>query len=323
MSGSGIKKQNTEYAIELVPSEQESSGSLILRLVLDGLDSAHTRRAYERALRDFMTWLDRQPPALRQLNKATVQRYKSHLRDDLKLSASSISQRLSAIRKLAMEASDNELLDATQAAAIKNVKGVRQEGKRTGNWLSVEQVQKLLNAPDCTTAKGKRDRAALCVLIGGGLRRQEAAALRWEHVQERDGRPVLVDLTGKRNKKRSVPLPSWALVALNDWRGVVPADDKGSCVFLAVNRYGQPVGDGLTPQAIRNIVKEYAGVLGLKDIAPHDLRRTYAKLSYAGGAKLDQIQISLGHQDIKTTQIYLGINQDFKDAPCDHINITF
>jgi site-specific recombinase XerD len=315
--------ENPEYAIELVrPDERENSGALIMRLVLDTLDSAHTRRAYERGLSGFFEWLDHQPPALRELSKATVQRYKAYLRDERKLSASSINQRLSSIRKLASEAADNGLLDATQAAAIKNVKGVRQQGKRTGNWLSVEQVQALINAPDCSTLKGRRDRAALAILLGCGLRRQETASLTWEHVQEREGRPVIVDLTGKRNKKRSVPMPGWAKIALESWQSAANGIAEGN-VFRAVNRYDQIVGSDLTPQAIRNIVKEYAGVLGLKDIAPHDLRRTYAKLAYKGGAKLDQIQISLGHEQLSTTQIYLGLGQDFTTAPGDYIKISF
>jgi site-specific recombinase XerD len=318
MTGSDIKKEDTDCAIELVQPE-ESSGALIMRLALDAVDSEHTHRAYKRALQDFLSWLDQQPPALRQLNKATVQRYKSFLRDTKKLSASTINQRLSAIRKLAAEASDNELLDAAQASAIKNVKGVRQEGRRTGNWLSIEQVQTLLDAPDATTVKGKRDRAVLAVLLGCGLRRQEAATLSWQHIQERDGRPVIVDLVGKRNKRRSIAMPQWALKYIESWKAV--SGGGGGCVFRAVNRYQQPIGNGVTAQTIRDVVKEHAKSLGLLDIAPHDLRRTYAKLSYKGGAKIDQLQISLGHQTPTTTQIYIGKDQDFADAPCDYLGI--
>jgi site-specific recombinase XerD len=78
---------------------------------------------------------------------------------------------------------------------------------RTGNWLTRDEAQQWLNAPDTRTREGKRDRALLAVLIGCGLRRAEAAALSFKHVQQRDGRWVLVDLIGKRDKVRSVPMP--------------------------------------------------------------------------------------------------------------------
>jgi site-specific recombinase XerD len=81
------------------------------------------------------------------------------------------------VRKLAVEAADNGLLAPELAAGITSVKGAKSKGVRVGNWLSVQQAQKLLNAPDVSTNKGLRDRAMLAVLLGCGLRRSEVAAL--------------------------------------------------------------------------------------------------------------------------------------------------
>jgi integrase len=176
-----------------------------------------------------------------------------------------------------------------------------------------------LNAPETSTLKGLRDRALLAVLIGCGLRRSEAASLTFDHVQQRDGRWVLVDLIGKRDKIRSVPMPNWTKAAIDAWSrasGVVEG-----LVFRAVNKGDRVKGDGITPQAIRNIVADYAGKLEHARIAPHDLRRTFAKLAYKGGAALDQIQLSLGHESIQTTEDYLGVEQDLTDAPCDHLGL--
>ena len=113
-----------------------------------------------------------------------VQRYKRKLQDD-DLAPSTINQRLSAIRKLAQEAADNGLVDPHLAAGIARVKGVRSGGRRSGNWLTREQAQELLNAPDTTTLKGLRDRAILAVLLGAGLRRSECADLAFEHIQQK------------------------------------------------------------------------------------------------------------------------------------------
>ena len=230
-----------------------------------------------------------------------------------------MNQRLSAIRKLAGEAADNGAMSETTANGIARVKGVRAEGTRAGNWLSREQAQTLLDAPDARTLKGLRDRALLAVLIGCGLRRQEAALLTLAHIKAREGRAVLIDLVGKRNKVRSVPMPQFATRAVDAWTRA--AHIAGGRVFRSVNKAGQVAGDSMTAQAIRDAVRQYADALGLGAIAPHDLRRTFAKLAHTGGSGLDQIQLSLGHASIKTTEKYLGVAQNLHDAPCDRLGL--
>ena len=64
-----------------------------------------------------------------------------------------------------------------------------------------------------------------------------------------------------------------------------------------------------------------AAAIGVVNIAPHDLRRTFAKLAHKGRAALEQIQLSLGHASIQTTERYLGVRQDLTDAPCDHLGL--
>lgn len=166
----------------------------IIQLVTNALDSEHSRRAYTRALTLFLEWHSSHGNPV--LNKATVQAYRQHLQDT-NLSPASINQHLAAIKTLAREAVDNGLLDHTLLSGIENVKGIKREGQRAGNWLSREQAQKLLLAPDCTTPKGLRDRALLAVMLGCGLRRSEVVALTFDHLQIRDDRPVIVDLVGK------------------------------------------------------------------------------------------------------------------------------
>jgi site-specific recombinase XerD len=301
---------------ELVPAGPDYAADAAIRVVLDGLPSEHSRRAYRRALLDFFHW--HRGIGRPQLSKAVVQRYASELRE-AGMAPSSINQRLSAIRKLASEAADNGALDPQIANGIRAVKGARREGRRTGNWLTREEAQEWLGAPDKRTMRGRRDRALLAVLIGCGLRRSEAAGLTFEHVQQRDGRWVLVDLIGKRDKVRSVPMPNWAKAAIDEWS--VASGVSEGLVFRAVNKGDRVVGEGITPQAIYNIIVGYAEELKKKGVAPHDLRRTFAKLAHKGGAAIDQIQLSLGHESIQTTEDYLGVEQDLTDAPCDHLGL--
>jgi site-specific recombinase XerD len=99
---------------------------------------------------------------------------------------------MSAIRKLAVEATENGLLAPELAAGIQRVKSAKSIGVRAGNWLSLKQAQALLNTPDITTLQGLRDRAIIAVLLGCAVRRSEVAALTMAHVQQRDGRWCIV-----------------------------------------------------------------------------------------------------------------------------------
>ena len=106
--------------------------SAIVGLVLDGLTSEHSKRAYEKALVDFLAWHTEQGRPL--LSKALVQRYRVKLESD-GLAPSTVNLRLSAIRKLAREAADNGLVDPLLANGIKAVRGVKSAGVRSGNNL--------------------------------------------------------------------------------------------------------------------------------------------------------------------------------------------
>ena len=162
-------------------------GSRLKRLVLDSVSSPITRRVYNLGLDEFFAWYGREPrPGF---TKATVSAWRVAL-EARGLGAVSINVRITAVRKLAVEAADNGLLAPELANGITRVKGVASKGIRLGNWLSVQQAQTLLNTPDVTTTKGLRDRAILAVLLGCGLRRSEVAALTFGP-RPAAGRPVV------------------------------------------------------------------------------------------------------------------------------------
>ena len=188
-----------------------------------------------------------------------------------------------------------------------------------GNWLDRRQAERLINAPNTATIAGRRDRALFSVLIGCGLRRSEAAALAFTHIQQREGRWVIVDLVGKHGRIRSVPMPAWAKIAIDEW-SVASGIHMGP-VFRPVNKGDRVTEGSLTGNCIRLALRKYTAELGLANLAPHDLRRTYARLAHQGRAKLEQIQISLGHASVQTTERYLGVRQNLADAPCDHLRM--
>jgi site-specific recombinase XerD len=300
----------------LVPTTRQPDLGRIKALVLDSVTSVHTRRAYDKALNDFLAWCLQSAPG--EFTKATVQRYARRL-EEQGLAASTINVRLTAVRRLAAEASDNGLIEPGLAAGISRVKGAKQQGTRTGNWLTVDQAESFINAPDTSQLKGRRDRALLAVLIGCGLRRSEVSDLTFEHIQQRDGRWAIVDLHGKGNRIRTAPMPSWTKAAIDGWSEA--AQITHGRVFRPMNNRRQVSGDVLLPQNIMEAVAKYGKEIGVPKLAPHDLRRTFAKLAHKGRAALEQIQLSLGHASIVTTERYLGVRQDLQDAPCDHLGI--
>ncbi len=304
----------TSHTKEIVTVENGGLAQII-RLVTDGLTSPNSRRNYQNALTDFMAWWTRNgKPAI---NKAVVQRYKTEIQE--RYAPATVNLHLSAIRRLALEASDNGILDPGIAGAIERVKGVKAQGVRAGNWLTKEQAQDLINSPDVRTLKGLRDRALLAVMLGAGLRRAETAALNFEHIQQRDGRWVIVDLIGKGNRVRSVPIPPWVKAAVDAWAG--SASIHGGRVFRAIHKGGYMDSESLTPQAIHDTVRLYMAGTGI-NAAPHDLRRSFAKLARKGGSSLEQIQLSFCLNSATTTEKYLGMAQDLTDAPCDRLGLS-
>lgn len=305
---------------EIIQVERPGEGALLVsetvQAVLDSCASPHTRRAYERALRDFLAWC--QADGRRRFQRATVQRHVASLREG-GLGAAGINQRLAAIKRFAAEAAEAGHIEQETARAIEGIKGAKQAGQRRGNWLTVEQATQLLRAPDVGTVRGQRDRAMLALLAGCGLRRSEIVSLTWAHVQQREGRWCIVDLRGKGNKVRTVPMPGWAKGALDGWQGASGA--KSGPIFRPIDRYGNVGEAGITAQTVRAVVVKVAAAVGLEGLAPHDLRRTFAKLAIQGGAEWDQLQMSLGHASIATTQRYVGLDQDLSDAPGDRLGI--
>lgn len=276
------------------------------------------------------------------------------------MAPATVCARLAAVKKLASEAEENGLLDPMIAAGISRIRGVPRLGVRVGNWLSREQAQQLLEAPDPLTFVGIRDRALLSALLGAGLRREEVANLTFEHIQTRDGRAVICDIKGKGGRIRTVPIGAWVRQAIDEWASA--AGLSAGIVFRAAYTRGFDHGAArsmrdagmsvkeiaahfgvsasavsyaakksetgarllrdrpLSAQCIFRVVRRHAASIGV-DAAPHDLRRTFAKLARKGGSPIEQIQLTLGHSSVQTTERYLCTEQDLRDSPADRLGL--
>src|SRR5471032_2751181 len=304
---------------------RRSSAKSILRLpdlehakaaVLNSLNSTDAKRGYRHAIDEFVDWYCSEPRLA--FNRIVVLRYRSHL-ESRQLAPGTINLRLGAVRRLAYEAADCGLLSADLAAGIRRVKGVKKLGVRLGNWLTAEQGQALWQAPDRDQLKCKRDRALLALLLACGLRRHELAALTFGHLQQREGHWAIVDLRGKAGHVRTIPVPDWVHCLLDDW--TTAAGISTGSLFRRVSSAGKVWGEAVTEKLVWHVVKEFAAKAGVSKLAPHDLRRSCARLCRAAGGELEQIQFLLGHVSVQTTERYLGCTQRISSAVNDRIGI--
>ena len=273
--------------------------------VLNSLGSPASRRVYEYAIDQFIAWYCSEPRLA--FNRIVVVRYRMYL-ESRHLAANTINQQLAAVRRLAHEAADAGLLSPELAAGISRVKGVKQLGFRSGNWLSAEQSSEVLQHAHGNTMRARRDYAMLAMLFGCGFRRSELVGLELDEIQMRQGHWAVVDLIGKGGHIRTVPIPEWVKAALDQWTAAAGVTEGR--VFRAVARLGKVWGEGISQNVVWYVVKSCCERAGLDHIAPHDLRRTCAKLCHTSGGELEQIQFLLGHASVQTTERYLGCKQN-------------
>jgi site-specific recombinase XerC len=183
--------------------------------VLNSLGSPASRRVYEYAIDQFIAWYCSEPRLA--FNRIVVVRYRMHL-ESRGLAANTVNQQLAAVRRLAHEAADSGLLSPELAAGISRVKGVKQLGFRSGNWLSTEQSSEVLKHACGDSMRAKRDYAMLAMLFGCGFRRSELVGLELDEIQMRQGHWAVVDLIGKGGHIRTVPIPEWVKAALDQWK---------------------------------------------------------------------------------------------------------
>ncbi len=305
------KRKKTPKRVLALPDLEQAKSA-----VVNSLSSTSGQRTYDHAITEFVGWYCSEPRLA--FNRTVVLRYRIHL-EQRHYAPTTINLRLTAVRRVAYEAADAGLLSPELAAGIRRVKGVRRLGVRLGNWLTADQGRRLLHADRPPTLRAVRDHAMLALLLGCGLRRGELLALTLESLQQREEHWVIADLLGKGGHVRTVPVPAWVKDTVDAW--VLAAGITRGRVFRAINKAGKVWGDGMTAKVIWELVKTAAAHAGIEKLAPHDLRRSCARLCHLAGGELDQIQFLLGHVSIQTTERYLGCKQKLRVAVNDTLGI--
>jgi integrase len=158
------------------------------------------------------------------------------------------------------------------------------------------------------------------LLLGCGLRRSEVVGLTLDQLQTRDGRWVIVDLIGKGRRLRTVPVPSWSKQLLDAW--LSHSGISEGRVFRRISKQGKRQEAGVTANVVWYAVKRCAGQAGIANLAPHDLRRTCARLCHDCSGELEQIRFLLGHASVQTTERYIGCKQKLQNAVNDRFEIS-
>lgn len=269
--------------------------------------SANTRQAYERDLRLFCKTLGfKNTDALVNVNREQITGYMTQLKEK-GLAAATIARKLAAIKAFYRFMTAEGYMDANPAEVVEaGTKGIK-----LPRVLSEDEVVRLLNQPDITTAEGFRDRTMLEVLYATGMRVSELINLTLERV---DLNMKYIIAFGKGSKERIVPLGSVAAEFLQRYLEKVRpklthADRNTNIVFLAFG------GHELTRQRFWQIIRAYGRKANInKALTPHILRHSFATHLLDNGADLRSVQELLGHSDISTTQIYTHLtNKRLRD----------
>lgn len=269
--------------------------------------SANTRQAYERDLRLFCKTLGfKNSDALVNVSREQITGYMTQLKEK-GLAAATIARKLAAIKAFYRFMIAEGYMDANPAEVVEaGTKGIK-----LPRVLSEDEVVRLLNQPDITTAEGFRDRTMLEVLYATGMRVSELINLTLERV---DLNMKYIIAFGKGSKERIVPLGSVAAEFLQQYLEKVRpklthADRNTNIVFLAFG------GHELTRQRFWQIIRAYGRKANInKALTPHILRHSFATHLLDNGADLRSVQELLGHSDISTTQIYTHLtNKRLRD----------
>jgi integrase/recombinase XerD len=262
----------------------------------------NTLQAYGRDLSAFAAHLDQQGVDDVALLRPT--HILSHL---VQLSKAKMAQRsqarhLVAIRQLTRFLMKERLLKEDPAADIDAPRPTR----TLPVFLDVEEVERLLQAPDVTTPRGLRDRAMIELLYATGLRVSELVELPADGLDLERG---FVLVLGKGNKERVVPVGQAAADAIRAYlHGARPTFLKERTSDSLFLRSG---GEPMTRQGFWKLLKGYALQAGIKKaLSPHKLRHSFATHLVERGADLRSVQAMLGHADLSTTEIYTHVNRE-------------
>jgi integrase/recombinase XerD len=263
--------------------------------------STSTISSYRRDLEQFGAYVEKQKIPIAEIERNDIVEFLITLYER-KLDARSVARYLVSIRQFFRFLMMEEIVTEDPASTIEAPK-IRQA---LPVFLSVKEVERLLEVPDQTTKEGIRDRALIDLMYSTGIRVSELCGLCVGHIQMQSGRLRCV---GKGNKERLVPVGRSALAAVQRYMDEArPQFLKGkTCNHIFLSQRARP----LNRVAVWQLLSGYGRRAGLRrPLKPHTLRHSFATHLLDRGADLRSVQMMLGHADISTTQIYTHVVEE-------------
>jgi len=258
--------------------------------------SENTLAAYSADITTLLTFLDKVGVALESCTQRDLFLFLTHLRTR-KLAATSLARLLSTLRGLFAFGVQQHLLTEDPSLHLENPK----LSDQLPEFLTREEMSRMLAAPDASTSLGYRDKVMLELLYAAGLRISELIGL---VLSDFDPQTGILRVFGKRAKERLVPVHFAAQKLLSDYITLRRAEFKPLTQHIFLNRSGK----GLTRQGVWKCIKRYAEEAGIRrSISPHTFRHSFATHLLEGGADLRTVQLLLGHAAINATEIYTHI----------------
>ena len=257
--------------------------------------SQNSLESYSRDLARLEGWAAQQGVRVEQLTRTNLRAWITQLSRE-GLAPSSVSRAVSAARGLFRFL----MLDGHIKSHPAEDLSTPQKGAHLPGFLTEEEIERLLAAPDISTADGLRDRAMLELMYATGLRISELVSMKLADVDIDGG---LIVCHGKGSKERRVPIGRSATHWLQQYMATRARSAHATAPHLFLNSTGRP----LTRQLLWAMVKGYAARADLRSVSPHTLRHSFATHLLQRGADSRSVQALLGHSDISTTQIYTHI----------------
>jgi integrase/recombinase XerD len=276
-------------------------GSFLTVLRVERNLSPHTIRAYGTDLADFRAWAQRERLELEEVGHKAARRYLAEM-DRARYSRTTINRRLSAIKAFFSWLVETGHLADDRLSVVSGPKLSR----RLPVTFTTEDVKRLLEAHDCATPVGLRNRAIIELFYASGARVSEVAGL---SVGSVDFTRMQVTVLGKGSKQRIIPLHRFALGTLHEYLTISRCElerhmDRPTDALFLTTR-----GNAMSADAIRKMFKLALRQAGLDEtLSPHDLRHSFATDLLDNGADLRSVQEMLGHASLSTTQIYTHLS---------------
>ncbi|MEP7133453.1 MAG: site-specific integrase [Chloroflexota bacterium] len=260
-------------------------------------------------------------------NHKALQQYADGLKSSRKQFLKSALRLMSLDIEQALKAGATPANIAQTQAAVYRLEAMRgavnvpqHKGTKAHTWLSQKQVAQI-TALCGDTLEGQRDWIVIGLLLGAGLRREELATLTFDALKQqptKTGKPRdVLQVTGKGAKDRVIPISEKLGTHLRTWRETV----NGGYIARSLGMKKE-LGESMSAVAIFQLVNKYGNRIGIPELAPHDLRRTYAQLGYEAGIPITQISTLLGHSSVSTTQKYLNLSLDLETTASDFIPLS-